>query len=257
MEMWKNICPCLFQGCKGLYCDSGLSVLLIFQILGLNKAAYHALDSYMPRKRPGKLLVVGWGVWHMSVNYLIKIFQGSCHNYTHKRGQTGGWTDVFCEHLTKVGSKMMAVQETVSDSYDIMHSLKKLPIVHMMDDSCAYVRHSFSRNKVLAELAFGKTHGCYEMPDERKEPTQGVDCPAITPLSFSLKTTNKEAMENPSTLVHPDAKELTRYCLGTRLQMRAGKSSHKLKTCAFHDVNLGSQGKLLKSMTQEALQVAE
>ena len=43
--------------------------------------------------------------------------------------------------------------------------------------------------------------------------------------------------------------------LGTRLQMRKGKTSHKLKTCEYHNANLSNQGKLLKTMTQEAMQV--
>ena len=37
--------------------------------------------------------------------------------------------------------------------------------------------------------------------------------------------------------------------------MRKGKTSHKLKTCEYHNANLSNQGKLLKTMTQEAMQV--
>ena len=68
------------------------------------------------------------------------IFQGPCHSYTHERDQTGGFTDMYCEHLTKVGSKLMAVQESVSDPSDIIHSMKKMPVVHILDDSCTFVR---------------------------------------------------------------------------------------------------------------------
>ena len=39
--------------------------------------------------------------------------QGPCHAYTVKRGRTGGFTDVFCDHLFKVASKIQSVQESV------------------------------------------------------------------------------------------------------------------------------------------------
>jgi len=39
-----------------------------------------------------------------------------------KRGQTAGWTD---------GSKMLVLQETVSDHVDLVYSLRKTPIIHM------------------------------------------------------------------------------------------------------------------------------
>ena len=39
--------------------------------------------------------------------------QGPCHGYTSKRGRTGGFTDVFCDHLFKVASKVQSMQETV------------------------------------------------------------------------------------------------------------------------------------------------
>lgn len=68
------------------------------------------------------------------------LFQGTCHNYVHSRGQTAGWTDLYCEHLVKIGAKFMSRQESVSDVSDIAHSLLKLPLVHICDDSCNYVR---------------------------------------------------------------------------------------------------------------------
>ena len=73
---------------------------------------------------------------------------------------------------------------------------------------------------------------------------------------FSDNIVNREAMNNESRLIHPDTgSSLTKYVLGTRLQMRKGRTSHKLKTCEYHDANLAIQGKLLKTMTQEAMQV--
>lgn len=163
---------------------------------------------------------------------------------------------MFCEHKIKVGAKMMTIQETVSDPYDILNSLVKYPPVHLLDDACTYVRHSLTVDKVKGELAFGATHGCFEKPDMNKEPTKDVNCPALEPLSLSsADTTNRQAMLNPSPLVHPDVQGLCKFCFGTRLQMRDGKSTHQLHTCRYHDVNLSTQGKLVKSMTQEALQV--
>ena len=39
--------------------------------------------------------------------------QGPCHGYKSQRGRTGGFTDVFCDHMFKVGSKVQPVQATV------------------------------------------------------------------------------------------------------------------------------------------------
>ena len=128
----------------------------------------------------------------------------------------------------------------------------------ILDDACAFVRYILSQpeHKVWSELAFGGTHGCFEKPSSQKDPTANIDCPDITPLMFTDNQTNREAMNNESRLIHPDTgSSLTKYVLGTRLQMRKGKTSHKLKTCEYHDANLAVQGKLLKTMTQEAMQV--
>ena len=108
---------------------------------------------------------------------------------------------------------------------------------------------------MLSELAFGDYRGCFEKPSLKKDPTTEIDCPDVQPLTFSDNQGNREAMNNPSKLVHPDSTSLRKYCLGTRMQMRKGKTSHKLKTCSYHDANLCKQGKFLKTMTQEAMQV--
>ena len=60
--------------------------------------------------------------------------------YTQLRGRTGGWTDVWCPHDTKIGSKLEALQESVSDVSDVLHSMKKLPTLHILDDPCHFVR---------------------------------------------------------------------------------------------------------------------
>ena len=104
--------------------------------------------------------------------------------------------------------------------------------------------------------AFGQKHGCFETPREDKPPTNNIDCPDIRPLIYSEEECNGSAMKDMDPLVHPDSSRKTRYCLGTRLQMRKdGKGSHKTLACTYHDLNNAQQGKMLKSMTQEAMQV--
>ena len=107
---------------------------------------------------------------------------------------------------------------------------------------------------MISELAFGKTHGCFEKPRESK-PNTDIDCPDILPLQYSEAVPNEKAMSNASPLVHPDTRNLTRYCLGTRLQMKDQNKSHKLPTCKYHDADNAKQGKFLKTMSQEALQI--
>lgn len=128
-------------------------------------------------------------------------------------------------------------------------------LLNPLDDACTFVRHSFSQYPVLSQLAFGEKLGCFEKPSSDKDPMPNIDCPDITPLMFCGNKVNRDAMKVDSRLVHPDTNSLTKYCLGTRLQMRKGKTSHKLKTCEYHNANLSKQGKLLKTMTQEAMQV--
>ena len=107
---------------------------------------------------------------------------------------------------------------------------------------------------MLSELAFGEKHGCFEKPSE-KDPSKNVDCPEVLPLKYSEEPPFENAMVNDSPLVHTDSRSLTKYCLGTRLQMKNPKKSHKLQTCKYHDADNAEQGKFLKTMNQEALQV--
>ena len=105
-------------------------------------------------------------------------------------------------------------------------------------------------------MAFEQYRGCFETPSMTKEPDTEIDCPSVAPLTFSNCIVNREAMNDPSKLVHPDSPYLRRFCLGTRIQMQQGKPSHKLNTCKFHDVNMCKQGKFIKTMTQEAMNVS-
>ena len=94
------------------------------------------------------------------------------------------------------------------------------------------------------------------MPSDEKEPSTGIDCPDILPLSLQENPRgDRKAMENPSNLVHPDVNGTRRFLMGTKMQMRDSGTSHKRKTCRYHDLKIAKQGSLVKSMNQEALQV--
>ena len=180
--------------------------------------------------------------------------QGPCHKYIVKRGRTGGFTDVFCEHLFKIASKVQSLQESVSDPSDVVQSMKKMPKVHILDDSCNYVRYRIQKYPEQSAVAFGTLKGCFELPSTKK-PSGSIDCPDILPLTMSTSRVNPGSMKNSDPLVHPDSNNKTRYCLGTRIQMDPKKNSHKSPTCLYHDANLSDQGRMLKTMSQEALQV--
>ena len=82
------------------------------------------------------------GIWTSPWGIFDKVLlSGPCHQYVHQRGRTGGWQDLWCPHETKIGAKMEALQESVSDVSDIIHSLKKLPTLHVLDDPCHFVRY--------------------------------------------------------------------------------------------------------------------
>ena len=114
-----------------------------------------------------------------------------------------------------------------------------------------------SENREQNQQAFGVYKGCFQTPSATVEPDSDIDCPDVSPLTFSNSIVNREAMNDPNKLVHPDSSSLVKYCLGTRIQMQKGKSSHKLKTCQYHDVNKSRQGRFLKTMTQEAMNVSQ
>ena len=120
------------------------------------------------------------------------------------------------------------------------------------------VRHTLANPefKEWSQATFGEKLGCFETPSSTRDPTSNVDCPDIAPLKFSEgRMANRDAMKVDDRLVHPDSDSREKYCLGTGLQMRKGRPSHKLKTCSYHNASLSKQGKFLKTMTQEAMQV--
>ena len=112
------------------------------------------------------------------------------------------------------------------------------------------------RYPAQSKVAFGPKRGCFEIPSN-KEPTRNIVCKDILPSIYSDRDCDRQAMEDPNPLRHPDSSSLVRYCLGTGLQMRAdpSKSSHKTVECSYHDADLCTDGKMIKSMTQEAMQM--
>ena len=181
--------------------------------------------------------------------------QGVCHGYHYQRNRTGGWHDLWCQHEVKVGSKMQACQETVSDPADLLLSMKKLPVLAVCDDACTLVQHIGHREGTIAWMAYGETQGCFEKPSFVEAPRTDIDCPAILPSAYNEQEVDSQAMTNPSPFVHPDTKDHRRFIMGTKMQMRGKGKSHKRPQCAFHDLDNCIQGKYVKSMSQETMQV--
>ena len=98
-------------------------------------------------------------------------------------------------------------------------------------------RHARLRYPEHSRQAFGEKGGCFEAPSEEKEPSKNISCPDILPLMYSENKMNRDAMLSADPLVHPDTSSLTRYCLGTGLQMREGRQSHRSVQCSYHDAN--------------------
>ena len=118
-----------------------------------------------------------------------------------------------------------------------------------------HCRTQFIRYPAHAKRAFGQKKGCFETPDEKIPPSKNIECEEILPLTYDDKPCNSDAMNNPDPLIHPDSNSVTRYCLGTGLQMRQGAISHKTNACSYHNASLSKDGKLLKTMIQESLQM--
>ena len=123
------------------------------------------------------------------------------------------------------------------------------------DDPCTLVQHIKLRDPSFSSLAFGDTNGCFERPNSEQSPTKDIDCPEIIPLHMQETPSELKAMEDEDPLVHPDVRGMKRYVMGTNLQMREHRGSHKRPECRFHDIRLSKQGSKIKTMNQESLQV--
>ena len=109
---------------------------------------------------------------------------------------------------------VLFLQETVSDVSDCVHSMKKLPIVLIMDDPCQYITHQFTHYPVEAEEAYGSLRrGCFETVSEYVKPKGDLDKPALTHIEDQTEPANTGRMLDPSPLVHPDSSSSERYMM--------------------------------------------
>ena len=59
----------------------------------------------------------------MLENIILELFEwliggnSNCHKYCHSLGETGGWTDQWCVHNIKYGSKIMVLQDGVKSEF--------------------------------------------------------------------------------------------------------------------------------------------
>ena len=168
-----------------------------------------------------------------------------------EQGRTGGWQDCFCPHLFKLASKMEVIQESVSDPSDIIHSMKKRPILIVCDDACTLADFECAHYPEDSARCLGDRKGCFEVPSETRKPRHGIDCKDLDPIH---PTYDRSKFEDKDPLIHPDSSNINRYILGTRLQSKSSRSGHKRSTCSYHSLDLCEQGHSIKSMTQESMQ---
>ena len=177
--------------------------------------------------------------------------QGNCHRYVHSLGETGGWTDDWCIHSIKYGSKMMVLKESVIDPCDLFLSLKNPPQLQVLDDACTFINHLCVSEPDFASEMFGSNRGCFETPHKTQKPSRNHDCPDILPLSVNPRKVDENLLNLTDNKVHPVTGKVTRLVLGTKLS-----NSHKTNNeCLFHDINNCKQASSVKTMSQEGLQV--
>ena len=70
--------------------------------------------------------------------------------------------------------------ESVRDTVDLYLSLKYQPVTFVCDTPCTMVRHLNNRAPAVAEKLWGKFDGCFEIPDETKDPNK-VSFPSYSP----------------------------------------------------------------------------
>ena len=175
----------------------------------------------------------------MLENIILELFDwmiggnSNCHQYTHSIGETGGWTDTWCIHNVKYGSKKMILQESVVDPADIYLSLLFPPALQILDDPCTFINHLFCTEENLSDILFGANRGCFEPPDEVNAPQTDHDFPHILPLSLNPRRICIESLNNPVSKIHPITKTMRRLVLGTKLS----ESHKKQNECLFHNVN--------------------
>ena len=146
--------------------------------------------------------------------------RGNCHNYNHSLGETGGWSDTWCPHNIKYGSKMMVLQESVIDPADLYLSLLYPPSLQICDDPCTLSSHLSCSEPGIAEVLLGVNRGCFEPPHHSNPPKSEHNCPEILPSSYNYRNVNLDALDNPNSKVHPISGVIPRKILGTKLSDR-------------------------------------
>ena len=71
---------------------------------------------------------------------------------------------------------MESVQESVSDPSNIIHSMKKRPVLHVCDDPCTLVEYELVHYPEDSDICFSGRKGCFETPKEGHEPLCNIDC---------------------------------------------------------------------------------
>ena len=71
---------------------------------------------------------------------------------------------------------MQAVQESVSDPSNIIHSMKKRPILHICDDACTLAEYELVHYPEDSEVCFSDRKGCFEIPKVGHKPRSNIDC---------------------------------------------------------------------------------
>ena len=227
---------------------SGEFNLLKARSLSLNTLRKMACDLHIPKySKQSKVMLE---------NVILKLVDwlmggnSTCHKYMHSVGETGGWTDQWCPHNIKYGSKIMVLQESVVDPADIYLSLLWPPLLQILDDPCTFISHMFCSERDLAGKIFGVNKGCFEPPHPSNPPRTDHSCPDILPLAIYPRTPCLHALDNPSLKIHPMSQTVERKVLGTRLS-----ESHKSRNeCLYHNIGNCIQASHLKTMSQEGLQ---
>ena len=216
-----------------------------------NLSELRALARQIKIPRAGKLSKVMIQNMVLELAGVLIAGQGNCHQYRHSVGESGGWTDDWCIHSIKYGSKKMVLQESVVDPSDLYLSLKNPPYLQIMDDPCTMIKHLFCSEPVFADQMFGSQRGCFEAPHKTKKPETSHDCPDILPLAMYPRKINESLLSLPNNKCHPVTGKVTRLVLGTKLS-----NSHKTNNeCLYHDIKNCRQASCIKTMSQEGLQV--
>ena len=220
--------------------SSGEIDLLKSRTLPLEKLRKIAKDLNIPKSSKQSKIMIE--------NVLLELFDwliggnSNCHIYTHSVGETGGWSDQWCPHNIKYGSKKMVFQESVVDPADLYLSLMYPPLLLILDDPCTFIAHLFCSETYLANTLFGANRGCFEPPHSTDPPKTDHDCPELLPVSIYPRKPNIEVLNNPDSKLHPFSQTASRKVLGTRLS-----DSHKSRNqCLYHSVGNCMQGSHIK-----------